>query len=157
MTAVLFAFLLSIQTPQQAPRQPIPFSHRQHAGTLKLPCKMCHQPAPDSGEAMTLPEASRCMECHSAIKTESPSIRKLAAMAKQGTDIDWAPVYELPSYVKFAHQPHLDSGAACATCHGKVEERDQLYREVDLNMGTCMDCHRAKRATIACTACHEKR
>lgn len=106
---------------------------------------------------MSLPEAARCMECHTAIKTESPSIRKLAALAKQGNEVEWVPVYELASYVKFSHQRHLDQGTACAACHGQVEEREQVYREMDLNMGMCLDCHREKRATIACNACHEKR
>jgi Cytochrome c7 and related cytochrome c len=95
------------------------------------------------------------MECHSAIKAESPAIRKLAAYAKERKDIDWAPVYQLPEDVKFGHKPHLDKGTACGVCHGKVEDREQLYQEVDLSMGTCMDCHRAKQASIACTVCHE--
>src|SRR5438270_8474921 len=34
-----------------APAQPIPFSHQQHATALKLQCKMCH-PNPDPGENM---------------------------------------------------------------------------------------------------------
>jgi hypothetical protein len=38
-----------------------------------------------------------------------------------------------------------------------VAERDVLYREVNLNMGTCMVCHAGKRAPTGCTFCHEAR
>ena len=42
------------------PEQPLPFSHKSHAGTLKLQCKMCH-PAPDPGESMTVGAPRVCM------------------------------------------------------------------------------------------------
>jgi hypothetical protein len=151
-------FTWAVQTPSDAPTQPIPFSHRAHAGTLKLKCQMCHQtPANtvDSGDVITLPPVSRCMECHSAVKTDSPAIRKLADAAKEGKEIEWVPVYQLDGDAKFNHKAHLDKGTACAVCHGKVEEREQLYQEIDLSMGTCMDCHRAKQASIACAFCHD--
>jgi len=32
-----------------APEQPLPFSHKTHAGTMKVACKMCHT-NPDPGE-----------------------------------------------------------------------------------------------------------
>lgn len=35
-------------SPADAPKQPIDFSHKVHAGATKLPCKMCH-PNPDPG------------------------------------------------------------------------------------------------------------
>ncbi len=148
--------MLAQTPPEEAPAQPVPFSHRVHAGKLKLACKMCHQ-TPDPGEVMTLPTVSRCMECHSAVKTESPAIRKLAALARQGKEAEWVTVYDLPSYVKFSHQRHSAKGATCTGCHGPVEERDQIYKEVEQSMGTCMDCHRAKQATLACNACHERK
>ena len=40
---LLLACVLGAQNP---PAQPIPFSHKTHAGTLKMQCKMCH---PESG------------------------------------------------------------------------------------------------------------
>lgn len=100
------------------PVQPIPFSHKLHAGALKLACKMCH-PGPDPGEMMTLPEASKCMECHSTIKQDSPAIQKLAAYAKTDREIDWVRIYQIPAYVIFSHKTHIDSGATCNDCHGR--------------------------------------
>ena len=148
--------LLSLACFLWAAEQPVPFSHKQHAGTLKLLCKMCH-PNPNPGESMTVAPASTCMQCHSAIKSDSPAIRRLAQAAKSGRSIPWVRVYEIPSYVSFSHRTHLETGNTCQECHGPVAQRDRLYREVDLSMGGCIECHRVKKAGIDCSFCHEPR
>lgn len=137
-----------------APQQPIAFSHLAHAGTLKLPCKMCHL-NPNPGDEMTIAPAATCMQCHSAIKTGSPEIQKLAAFAKSGKPIPWARVYELPSFVIFSHRTHIAQGVQCQTCHGPVATRAELFRETNFTMGFCVDCHTAKKATVDCGACHD--
>ncbi len=136
------------------PEQPIPFSHKVHAGALKMQCKMCH-PNSGLGETMRIAAASVCMQCHSAIKAESPAIHKLADWAKSGSEIKWARVYEIPSYVNFSHRSHLEAETKCADCHGPVAARDALFREGDVSMGGCMNCHRIKKVSIDCTFCHD--
>ena len=153
--AIAVAALLAVWAAD-GPAQPLPFSHKHHAGTLKLPCKMCH-PSPDPGESMTIAPPSVCMQCHSAIKTDSPVIQKLAQYASQGKPVPWVRIYEIPAWVDFSHRAHIEAKNTCEGCHGKVAERDVLYREVELNMGTCMDCHAGKRASVACNFCHEPR
>ena len=138
------------------PEQPLPFSHKTHAGDLKLQCKMCH-PNPNPGESMTIAAPPVCMQCHAAIKTDSPAIRKLAAYAKDGKQVPWVRIYQFPSFVNFSHRSHLQAQNSCEDCHGKVAERDRLYREVDLNMGACMSCHDVKKASVDCGYCHEPR
>ena len=141
---------------ENAPVQPIPFSHKVHAGNLKLQCKSCH-PNPDPGESMTIAKTSTCMQCHSAVKKESPAIQKLAQADKDGKPMEWKRVYGIPAFVSFSHRTHLEKGNTCQECHGAVAERDKLYREVNLSMGTCMDCHAGKKASVDCTFCHEPR
>jgi hypothetical protein len=156
MTALLFLMLQAASAPPPAaPAQPIPFSHKQHLA-LKLQCKMCHA-NPEPGEMMGIAAASVCMQCHSSIKTESPAIQKLASFAADKREIPWVRVYQIPGYVDFSHKTHLNSGATCETCHGHVEQRDALFRESNISMGGCMDCHRAHKATIDCTGCHEQK
>lgn len=138
------------------PVQPIPFSHKEHAGKLELECAMCH-PNADPGESMGLPAASACMDCHASIKTDSPHIQKLAAFAKNNRKVPWARVYEIPTYVLFSHRSHLTAGNTCAECHGPVAEREQLHREGDISMGGCMACHTKKKASNDCSFCHEQR
>jgi len=148
---------VAAQTAQQpaAPEQPIPFSHRQHAGTLQLKCATCHK-NPDPGERMGLATAAMCMQCHSDVKTDSPAIQKLASFANEKREIKWARVYEIPSFVMFSHRSHLATGSACADCHGQVKERERLHREGDISMKGCVNCHQAKGASVDCTYCHDK-
>jgi hypothetical protein len=97
------------------------------------------------------------MQCHSSIKADSPSIQKLAQFDSQKRDIPWVRVYQIPGYVDFSHKRHLTAGATCETCHGQVATRDALFRETNISMGACMECHRQHKAPIDCTACHEQK
>lgn len=152
---LLLGSLLFAQKNSEPPVQPIPYSHKQHLA-LGLKCSNCHE-MPDPGEMMGIPAASKCMSCHQSIKKDSPSIQKLAGFAGQNRLVPWVRVYQIPSYVSFSHKAHLESGATCETCHGAVSQREQLRRETDISMGGCMDCHRAKKASLDCAYCHEPR
>ena len=153
-------FLLMVLVPLMAqlmaqPQQPLPFSHKQHVGT-GLKCAECHKNA-DPGESMGLPVVAKCMACHIEIAKTKPTIQKLKAYAVAKQQVPWVRVYELPGFVWFSHRTHLAAKAKCETCHGQVAERDVLTREVNISMGTCMECHRKNEASIDCNLCHEAR
>lgn len=148
-------FVAGVFAQAPAPKQPVPFSHKQHAAT-GLKCKECHQNA-DPGEMMGLPAASKCMACHVEIAKDKPSIQNLKQLAASGQPIPWVRVYQIPSYVEFSHRAHLETGAGCESCHGAVAQRDALWREGNISMGGCIACHRQNRASIDCTLCHEAR
>ena len=139
--------------PLRGPVQPVPFSHKQHAGTLKMPCQYCHTLS-RSGETLMIPRASFCIQCHQTIATDNPGVQKLAEYAKEDRTIPWVRIYELPSFVSFSHKVHLQHGATCEECHGEVAQRVRLYKESDISMATCVNCHRAKQASIDCSTCH---
>ena len=139
--------------PVSGPAQPIPFSHKAHAGTLQLPCEFCHTIA-KSGETVAIPQAQMCMQCHQTMDSSDPGVQKLAAYAKSESPIPWIRVYQLPSFVTFSHKTHLDHGNTCQECHGPVAERYRLYKETDISMGGCVNCHRVKKASIGCDTCH---
>ena len=139
--------------PESGPDQPIPFSHKIHAGTGGLPCETCHT-ASRSGESLTLPQAPVCMQCHQAIATTKPAIQKLSSYAKDGRPIPWVRVYEVPSFVSFSHKVHLEHGNTCVECHGAVAERTTISKETDISMAGCMGCHKAKNAASGCSTCH---
>ncbi len=138
-----------------AVEQPLPYSHKTHLA-VGLKCNSCHK-NPDPGEAMGLPKENFCMSCHSAIKTESPHIQKLAAAARQMKAIQWERVYKLPEFVYFSHRVHVKAGASCETCHGAVRERDVITKEVAHTMKACMACHTERQARNECTTCHEEK
>ena len=135
------------------PVQPVPFSHQQHAGTLKMSCEYCHTPS-RSGETLLIPRASFCMQCHQAVATDNPGVQKLADYARTDRTIPWVRIYELPSFVSFSHKVHLQHGATCEECHGQVAQRVRLHKESDISMATCVNCHRAKQANTECSTCH---
>lgn len=151
----LLVTVAQTKQPPPPPEQPIPFSHKLHAGTQQLKCATCHK-NPDPGERMGLATAAMCMQCHEDVKTDSPAIQKLASFANNKREIKWVRVYEIPSYVFFSHRAHLEAGGTCVECHGEVKELEQMYRAKEINMASCMNCHQAKGASIDCTYCHEK-
>ena len=51
-------------------QQPVPFSHRHHAGELGIDCRYCHTSVEKSSFA-GLPPTQTCMTCHSQIWTNS--------------------------------------------------------------------------------------
>lgn len=46
-----------------APRQPISYSHRLHAGELQINCRFCHWAA-DASRYAGIPSSDVCMKCH---------------------------------------------------------------------------------------------
>jgi hypothetical protein len=53
-----------------APEQPIAFSHRLHAGELKIACLYCHFGAEHSRHA-GIPATSLCMNCHRHVSSSA--------------------------------------------------------------------------------------
>ncbi|KAA3595929.1 MAG: hypothetical protein DWQ06_16255 [Calditrichaeota bacterium] len=70
MGTLIYAQSIDINLPDNnqgyAPKQPINFSHRLHAGDLQLDCLYCHTGADKSRHA-GVPPASVCMNCHNFV------------------------------------------------------------------------------------------
>ena len=126
-----------------APEQPIPFSHKVHAGSHKIPCLYCHSGVEKSRHA-TVPGLSVCMNCHSVVKGDSPYIQQMKKAYSDGKPIEWIRVHELPDHVNFPHKRHVAKGVSCETCHGNVKEMDRVEQKKALTMGWCMECHRGQ-------------
>jgi hypothetical protein len=57
--------------------------------------------------------------------------------------IKWIKVHNLPDHVYFNHSQHVAVGKVqCQTCHGPIQEMDEVYQFADLSMGWCINCHR---------------
>ncbi len=144
----------SEEIPGPPIEQPIPYSHKHHVGTLGLQCAQCHQ-SDEDGFLMQYPNEQVCMACHSAIKTDSPHIQKLAASAEKGESVPWEKIYHVPDYVWFAHDSHTDANIECSTCHGQVAEHDVLFKAKPTSMISCMECHAEHNAPNDCDFCHD--
>jgi hypothetical protein len=124
-----------------APEQPIPYSHKIHAGDNQIPCMYCHANADKSRHA-TVPSINICMNCHNVVKTDSPHIQKLTEMYKKGEPIEWTKVHDVADFVYFNHKRHVIKGVDCKECHGDIATMERVTQSKSLNMGFCLDCHR---------------
>jgi len=146
------------------PLQPIPYSHRLHAGTMKMPCQYCHVGVLKSRHA-GVPAVETCMNCHRVTKKDSPAIQKLTAIYESGRPLKWKRIHWLPDHVYFDHRPHVAAGIVCQTCHGEIQTENVVYQNMSMRMGNCLGCHRdahaalppdskIKRGPEHCNACH---
>lgn len=125
-----------------APDQPVAFSHKLHAGDLKMDCQYCHFGA-DKGRHAGVPPTELCLNCHDKVKTSSPEIKKLKNAVESGENIQWVKVNHYPDFAYFNHAQHVNvAGFSCQECHGDVEKMEIYEQSKTLGMGWCIECHR---------------
>jgi len=135
------------------PEQPIPFSHRIHAGIKNIQCEFCHPYVRYSREP-GIPPAEKCLYCHNYIISNHFWIQKERQYFDTRTPVPWKKVFYLPKHVLFNHQRHIRKEIACKSCHGEVETFDRIQGKI-FYMGFCISCHRQKNANVDCwLACH---
>ncbi len=121
--------------------QPIPFSHKHHVEGLGLQCQYCHTSVEKSSYA-GIPPTKTCMNCHAQIWTNANLLEPVRESWATGASIPWIRVHDLPDYVYFNHEIHVNKGIGCASCHGRVDEMPLMYEENSLQMEWCLNCHR---------------
>lgn len=135
-----------------APEQPIPYSHKLHAGELKIDCRYCHNTVEGSAFA-AVPPTKTCANCHhplnnegqavlAAVHTSSPKLEAFRESLATGDPIRWTKVHDLPDYAYFSHSVHVTKGVSCVQCHGRVDQMDVVTQVEPLSMGWCLKCHR---------------
>jgi len=129
------------------PVQPVPFSHRLHAGELGLDCRFCHNGVEKSWFA-NLPGASTCMNCHNVVLKDDPRLQIVRDSAANNTPIPWVQVHKVPDYVYCNHSVHVDRGISCVKCHGRVDQMTEVREVKSMSMSFCLDCHRDPAAQI---------
>jgi Cytochrome c7 and related cytochrome c len=121
--------------------QPVPFSHKHHAGELGIDCRYCHTSVETSSFA-GFPPTQTCMSCHSQIWVNSPMLEPVRASYRDDKSIEWTRVNALPDFVYFNHSIHVAKGIGCTSCHGPIAEMPLTWRANTLQMKWCLDCHR---------------
>ena len=154
------------------PQQPIFYSHKVHAGINQISCLYCHSNALDSKHA-TVPPLNVCMNCHAAINdyTQGPKLYREDGSEVDGTaeiqklysyvgydpktsryntenakPVEWIKIHNLPDHVFFSHAQHTKAGKVqCQTCHGPIQEMNEVKQFAPLSMGWCIGCHRTTK------------
>ena len=108
--------------PGYMPTQPVPFSHKLHAGELKMDCRYCHVNV-QKGAHATIPPTGTCINCHSPNGPEG--VPPLAAV-----------------------HAHVNRGVSCVSCHGRIDTMEKVFQAEELSMAWCIECHREPDAHI---------
>jgi hypothetical protein len=129
---------------QLSPPQPIEFTHRLHVG-LGIQCLYCH-PGALRGPSPGLPTQTKCWGCHQQMEKTftSEKLAVLVEYVESNRPIEWVPVAQVPDFVHFTHRPHIAAGLNCETCHGNMSQVEIAQNPQVMNMGWCLNCHRAR-------------
>ncbi len=123
------------------PQQPVPYSHKLHAGDLGLDCRYCHTTVETSAYA-GVPPTNTCMNCHKLVLPASEKLDPVRESYNTGVPIQWVRVHKMPDFTYFDHSIHINAGVGCNSCHGNVREMEVVRQVEPLSMGWCLDCHR---------------
>ena len=141
------------------PKQPVPFSHKLHAGQLKLDCRYCHNTVERAGHA-AIPATATCGNCHGGSRTtqgardlgiihpESSLLEPIRVSLEDNDPMLWERVHDLPDFVYFNHSAHINRGVSCVSCHGRIDKMEVVTQVKPLSMKWCLDCHRNPDANI---------
>jgi len=134
-------------------KQPIPFSHRVHAGVKEIACRFCH-PYVERSIHPGLPPVEKCLYCHKYIIANHPQIQKEHRYFNEGVPTPWRKVNYLAEHVLFNHQRHIKKQLDCAECHGRIQAMDRIKGKY-FYMAFCITCHRQRKVNLDCwLACH---
>jgi hypothetical protein len=68
---------------------------------------------------------------------------------RPGRPVEWIKIHNLPDHVFFSHTQHVRVGQVqCQTCHGPVQEMDEVRQFAPLSMGWCINCHRTTKVNF---------
>jgi hypothetical protein len=150
-----------------APKQPVPYSHRLHAGELGIDCRYCHANVERAGVAQ-IPPTQTCMNCHTNVQTKSAKLapvreswcstvsasereksnrcanvdKAVAAALPDDKAVEWVKIHKLADHAYFDHSAHVSAGVGCESCHGRVDQMEVVRQVKPLSMGWCLECHR---------------
>ncbi len=123
------------------PEQPVPYSHRLHAGELGMDCRYCHSNVETTAHA-TVPPTQTCMGCHAVVRPDSARLAPVRESWETGESLHWVKAHVLPDHAYFDHSVHLAAGVGCVSCHGRIDQMETVRVVEPIAMQWCLECHR---------------
>ena len=100
-TMLVFMYLFYVQMQGRVgPEQPIPFSHRLHAGVKAIDCRFCHPFVERSAKA-GLPTVGKCLYCHNYIIRKHPWIQEEHRYYETDEPTPWVRLFIVGDHVQF--------------------------------------------------------
>ena len=87
------------------PVQPVPYSHRLHAGELQLDCRYCHASVEVSAVA-NVPPTQACMNCHRLVGRDRPTLAPIRDSAASGKPMRWVRVHKVGEHLLPGRRRH---------------------------------------------------
>ena len=81
------------------------------------------------------------MNCHNAIKTKSPKLQPVRDSWETGDPVPWVRIHKTADYAYFPHHAHIQAGVGCESCHGRIDQMEEVWQDQPLSMGWCLECH----------------
>lgn len=142
----------SVMNTGYEPKQPVPFSHKLHAGELKMDCRYCHNTVEIAAHA-AVPSTNVCGNCHkgvdaqgqavtTAVHANSVKLQPIRNSLTTGEPVEWERIHDLADYVYFNHSVHINRGVSCVECHGRIDKMEVVHQDKPLSMSWCLECHR---------------
>ena len=153
ISGVIVAASVCDELYNPGPIQPVPFSHRIHAGAKSISCFFCHPNASYSSNA-GIPPVEKCLLCHNVIASNFAPIKNLRQYAAQKKGVPWVRIVQLPDFVRFSHQAHIAGRKDCSECHGNVKAMDRVKLAKTIDMNFCITCHKRNNVSVDCYICH---
>ena len=134
--------------------QPIAFSHQLHVTQNGIACQYCHIYARRSF-ASGVPPVSTCVGCHGTkemkmVHPESAEVNKMREFWANGEPIPWVKVHDIPDYVRFPHNKHINAessrftNSAGSGCDMNTDPRSLECKLLQFRSGgdaRCESCH----------------
>jgi hypothetical protein len=139
------------------PMQPVAYSHKLHAGDLKIDCRYCHNTVETAAHA-AIPPTETCGNCHGGnrvndvdlgiVRGDSELLAPVRESLETRDPILWVKVHDTPDFVYFNHAAHVTRGVSCVECHGRVDRMEIVEQVEPLSMAWCIECHRNPHSRI---------
>ena len=89
------------------------------------------------------------MNCHERVWTKSDKLSPVRESFASGKSVEWVKVHDLPDYVYFNHSAHVTRGVGCVSCHGRVDQMEEVYQKEPLSMSWCLTATATPSRTCA--------
>ena len=113
------------------PTQPVPFSHKIHAGQLGMDCRYCHSFVETAAHS-NVPTTQVCMNCHNQVQKDNPKLQAVRDSWQTGKPIESGEYYHFrPAQGLFPTVAEAAGAVSGRSLLSLAEERLESERDLE--------------------------